>query len=114
MAKEIGEYEKYVVNITQSAEDDLNEIIMYIAQNNPQTAIKIMEKLQAKINTLDHFPYRGGYVPELLARNIKEYRQITETPWKIIYKVDGKVVNVLAVIDSRRNLQDILIKKLLK
>jgi addiction module RelE/StbE family toxin len=114
MAKEIGEYEKYVVNITQSAEDDLNEIIMYIAQNNPQTAIKIMEKLQAKINTLDHFPYRSGYVPELLARNIKEYRQITETPWKIIYKVDGKVVNILAVIDSRRNLQDILIKKLLK
>ena len=114
MANETGEYENYVVNITQSAEDDLNEIIMYIARNNPQTATRIMEKLKAKINTLDHLPNRGGYVPELLARNIKEYRQITETPWKIIYKVDEKIVNVLAVIDSRRNLQDLLVRKLLK
>jgi len=114
MAKKTGECDKYVVNITQSAEDDLNEIIMYIARNNPQTAMKIMEKLKAKITTLDHFPDRGGYVPELLARNIKEYRQITETPWKIIYKVNGETVNVLAIIDSRRNLQDLLVRKLLK
>jgi addiction module RelE/StbE family toxin len=108
------EYEKYVVNMTQTAENDLNDIIMFIAQNNPQTAIKIMERLQAKISTLDHFPNRGAYVPELLARNIKEYRQIIEAPWKIIYKVDKKTVNILTIIDSRRNLYDILVKILLK
>jgi plasmid stabilization system protein ParE len=114
MAKETKEYERYLVNITQNAENDLKEIILFIAQNNPQTAIKIMERIQAKINTLDHSPYRGAYVPELLARNIKDYRQITESPWKIIYRVDGGIVNILAIIDSRRNLQDIIIKKLLK
>jgi len=114
MAKKINEHEKYLVNMTQNAENDLNEIILFIAQNNPQNALKILEKIQAKINTLDHFPYRGAYVPELLARNIKDYRQITESPWKIIYKVDDDVANILAIIDSRRNLQDILIKKLLK
>ena len=114
MAKKTKEYEKYLVNMTQNAENDLDEIILYIAQHNPQTAIKTMEKIQARINTLDHFPYRGGYVPELLIRNIKEYRQIIESPWKIIYKVDDDIVNILAIIDSRRNLQEILIKKLLK
>ena len=114
MANETEECDTYDVNITQSAEDDLNEIIMYIARNNLQTAIKIMEKLKAKIDTLDHFPYRGGSVPELLTRNIKEYTQITETPWKIIYKVDGEIVDVLAIIDSRRNFQDLLVRKLLK
>ena len=111
---EKSKYEKYVVNMTQTAENDLNDIIMFIAQNNPQTAIKIMERLQAKISTLDHFPNRGAYVPELLARNIKEYRQIIEAPWKIIYKVDKKTVNILTIIDSRRNLYDILVKILLK
>jgi plasmid stabilization system protein ParE len=114
MVKKTREYEKYLVNITQNAENDLNDIILFIAQNNPQNAIKIMEKMQARINTLDHSPYRGSYVPELLAKNIKEYRQIIESPWKIIYKVDDDIVNILAIIDSRRNLQDILIKKLLK
>ncbi|MDR2718222.1 MAG: type II toxin-antitoxin system RelE/ParE family toxin [Treponema sp.] len=114
MVKKIKEYEKFLVNMTQSAENDLNEIILFIAQNNPQTALKIMEKIQARINTLDHFPYRGTYVPELLAKNMKDYRQITESPWKIIYKVDDDIVNILAILDSRRNLRDILIKKLLK
>jgi len=114
MAKKIKGYEKYFVNMTQNAENDLNEIILFIAQNNPQNALKIMEKIQAKINTLDHSPYRGAYVPELLARNIKEYRQITESPWKIVYRVDDEIVNILAIIDSRRNLQDILVRKLLK
>jgi addiction module RelE/StbE family toxin len=114
MAKQARGHEKYLVNMAQNAENDLNEIIMYIAQNSPQNAIKIMEKIQARINTLDHFPYRGGFVPELLARNIKDYRQIIESPWKIIYKIDDGVVNILAIIDSRRNLQDILVKRLLK
>ena len=74
MPKKIIEYEKYVVNITQNAENDLSEILLFIAQNNPQTAIKIMEKIQSKIKTLDHFPNRGAYVPELLAKNIKGYK----------------------------------------
>jgi len=114
MPKKTKEHEKYIVNITQNAENDLDEIITYIAQNNPQIAIKIMEKIQARIKTLDHFPNRGGYVPELLAKNIKDYRQTIESPWKIIYKVDDDTVNILTIIDSRRNLHDILIKKLLK
>jgi plasmid stabilization system protein ParE len=83
-------------------------------QNNPQTALKILERIQNKIETLDHFPYRGGYVPELLEKNIKDYRQLLEIPWKIIYKVENEQVNILTIIDSRRNLQDILIKKLIK
>jgi toxin ParE1/3/4 len=114
MTKRTKDDKKYIVNITQNAENDLNEIILFIAQNNPQTALKIMDKIQARISTLDHSPNRGSYVSELLVRNIKDYRQITEPPWKIIYKVDDEIVNVLAIIDSRRNLQDILIKKLLK
>jgi plasmid stabilization system protein ParE len=114
MAKKIKEYVKYHVKITQGAEKDLNEIIDYIAQSNPRTALIIMEKIIARIKTLDHFPYRGGYVPELLVRNIKDYRQITEELWKIYYKIDDNIVNVLAIIDSRRNLKDILINKLLK
>ncbi|MDR0662588.1 MAG: type II toxin-antitoxin system RelE/ParE family toxin [Spirochaetaceae bacterium] len=57
--------EQYIVNITANAKKDLREIISYIAQDNPKTALKILEKIEAKIDTLDHFPHRGGYVPEL-------------------------------------------------
>jgi len=111
MAKKTKEY---IVKVTQNAENDINEIIDYIAQNNPQTALIKMEKIYAKINSLNNFPNRGSYVPELLARNIKDYRQVKEDPWKIYYKINGNIVNVLAVIDSRRNLKDLLMNKLLK
>ncbi|MCL2793001.1 MAG: type II toxin-antitoxin system RelE/ParE family toxin [Spirochaetaceae bacterium] len=114
MAKKIKEYEEYHVKLTQSAEKDLNEIIDFIAENNPRTALTIMEKIQRKIDTLDHFPYRGSYVPALLAKNIKDFRQVTEHPWKIYYKIIENKVYVMAIIDSRRNLKDILINKLLK
>jgi len=82
-SKEVFEVlRKNLKKMTRSAENDLNGIVEYIYQNS--TALIIMEKIIAKINTLDHFPNRGGYVPELLARNVKEYRQITEEPWKIL------------------------------
>ena len=114
MTEKTSKSEKFFVDITQNAEDDLNEIIMFIAQNNPQTALKIMERIKARVDSLENFPNKGAYVPELLKRNIKDYRQVIEPPWRIIYKIDDNIVNVLAIIDSRRNLQDILVKKLLK
>jgi len=113
MTKKTMETEKFFVNITESAENDLDDLIMFIAQNNPQNAMRIMDRIKARIKTLENFPQKGAYVPELLAKNIKDYKQITEPPWKIVYKIDGKFVNILTIVDSRRNLQDILVKKLL-
>jgi addiction module RelE/StbE family toxin len=108
------EIEQYIVNITANAKNDLRNIISFISQNNPQTALKILARIESKINTLDHFPNRGGYVPELLKRNIKEYRQLIESPWRIIYRVDENIASVLVIIDSRRNVQDVLIQRLIK
>jgi addiction module RelE/StbE family toxin len=111
MADETGQYS---VKITANAKKDLRGIISYISRDNPMTAMKILGKIESRINTLDHFPYRGAYVPELLKRNIKDYRQLLESPWRIIYKIDKDIVNVLLVIDSRRNVQDILMERLIK
>jgi plasmid stabilization system protein ParE len=114
MAKKQAEIKEFKVMMTRNAESDLDEIINFIAQNNPQTALKILDRIKARANTLNSNPARGAYVPELLAKNIKDYRQLTEPPWKIIYKIDKKVVYIMTIIDSRRNLQDILVRKLLK
>jgi plasmid stabilization system protein ParE len=70
--------------------------------------------LQDKINSLKYFPERGRRVPELLDKNIKDYRELIETPWRIIYKIENNDVNIITTIDGRRNVQDILTKKLMK
>jgi addiction module RelE/StbE family toxin len=106
--------EEYFVNITKTAENDLDQIISFIAESNPRNALAILNRLKTKIESLHNFPNKGGYVPELLKRNIKEYRQLLEKPWRIIYKVEKNIVNVLTVLDSRRNVQDLLLEILLK
>jgi addiction module RelE/StbE family toxin len=105
---------KYFVNITKTAKNNLKEIIKFISKNNPMNALSILKRIENRISTLDHFPERGGYVPELFKNNIKDYRQLLESPWRIIYKIDNNIVNVLLIIDSRRNTQDILVKRLIK
>jgi toxin ParE1/3/4 len=111
MAEEIKEFS---VTVTQTAEDDIDEIILYIAEDEAAMALKILDRLQKAINSLKYFPERGRRVPELLDKNIKEYRELIETPWRIIYKVENNDVRVITVIDGRRNVQDILTKKLVK
>jgi addiction module RelE/StbE family toxin len=111
MAEELQEYS---INITDNAENDLDEIISYIAHDNVQIALKILERLKNKIFSLSKLPFRGRMVPELLDKNIKDYREVIETPWRIIYKVEKYDVHILTVLDGRRNVQDILTRKLIK
>ena len=103
-----NEKKKFLVKMTQSAEKDLTEIIMVVFQNNPKTAAEVLKRIQKKINALDTSPTKGRYVPELFSRHIKDYRQIIEGSWKIIYRIDDNVVSVLAITVSRRNLHDLL------
>jgi len=105
---------KFIVNVNKTAKNDLREIIKYISKNNPMNGLSILKRIEERISTLDHFPERGGYVPELLKNNIKDYRQLIESPWRIIYKINNNIVNVLLLIDSRRNAEDILIERLIK
>jgi len=104
----------YTVNVSKSAKNDLKEIIKFIAKDSPMNAQNILKRIETKINSLEKFPERGAYVPELLKHNIKDYRQLIESPWKIIYSINNDIVNVLIIIDSRRNTQDILVERLIK
>jgi toxin ParE1/3/4 len=95
------------------AESDLREIISYIAIDSPSSALKILKKFKRRAASLYRFPERGRIVPELQEQGIPTYREIIEPPWRILYRISAKDVYVLSVIDSRRNVEDILLKRLL-
>ncbi|MCK5783488.1 MAG: type II toxin-antitoxin system RelE/ParE family toxin [Desulfobacterales bacterium] len=95
------------------ADEDLKNIILYIAKDSPQNARLIFEKIKEQTSSLTHFPERGRTVPELLDQGIFLYRELIVTPWKIIYRIAGKKVYILSVIDSRQNVEDILLKRLI-
>jgi len=106
--------ERYQVLWSKTAEHDLFAIIAFIHDASPQAAIKAFTKIKDKTSDLLLFPERGRVVPELLAQGIAHYRELIIQPWRVIYRFSADTVYVLAVIDSRRNVEDILLGRLIR
>jgi toxin ParE1/3/4 len=104
--------EKYQVVWSNIAENDLRNIIEYIADDSPPNALKIFKSIKQKISSLTTFPERGRIVPELRDQGILQYRELVISPWRILYRISEMKVFVLSVLDSRRNIEDILLKRL--
>ena len=103
---------RYKVIWSNIAKQDLERIIKHIAIDSPANALKVLTKIKRKSAALYSLPERGRIVPELQEFNILQYREIIIVPWRVIYKVIGKEVFVMSVIDSRRNVEDILLDRL--
>ena len=105
---------KYEVIWASAAEDDLTAIIKYIHTDNPPAAKDNLNKIKTKAAKLDNFPERGRIVPELKAQGISQYRELIVAPWRIIYRISDSCVYVLSVIDSRQNIEDVLLDRLVR
>lgn len=94
------------------AENDLKNIIEYIAADSPSNALRIFKNIKQTASNLYILPERGRVVPELRDQGILQYRELIISPWRVIYRISGKIVCVLSVLDSRQNIEDILLKRL--
>ncbi len=103
-----------LVHWSKTAEQDLLAIIMFIYNSSPQAAADVFGKIKDKTVDLGLFPERGRVVPELLAQGIAHYRELVVPPWRVIYRFSPDAVFVLAVIDSRRNVEDVLLDRLIR
>lgn len=105
---------RFDVNWTAAARDDLFGIISYLADADPDAADHTLDAIERRAMSLERFPARGRVVPELGRLQVGLYRELQIPPYRIIYKLHGKKVLVLAVFDSRRNLEDVLLDRLLR
>lgn len=104
----------YQVLWAKTAERDLVEIIEYIADDSPANARSVLRKLKDHAQHLNRYPERGRIVPELKNQGIVQYRELITSPWRIIYRISEKKVYVLCVLDERQNVEDILLRRLLR
>jgi len=104
----------YKVLWASVAESDLLGIITYIEADDPGAAIDVLNEIKSSADKLDHTPNRGRIVPELIKQGISRYREIVINPWRVIYRIEDNVVHVVSVIDGRRNVEDILLERLIK
>jgi len=102
----------YDVQWSETSENDLLSIVEYIASESPYQAYEIFKEIKKRASALRTFPDRGRIVPELLDQGITLYRELIVAPWRIMYRVSENKVYVLSVIDSRQNVEDILLRRL--
>ena len=105
---------KYKVEWAAVAEVDLKQIINYIAIDSPGNALQILERIRQKVSALYTLPERGRIVFELQGHGISIYRELIVGPWRIVYRISDTTVYVLSIIDSRQNVEDILLNRFLK
>lgn len=104
--------QQYEVIWSNRASRDLEHIIKYIATDSPSIALQILRKIRKKASSLYRMPERGRVVPELQAQGILQYRELIIPPWRLVYRISKKAVYVLSVLDSRQNIEDILLHRL--
>jgi len=105
---------KYNVFWTQNAQTDLKEIIEFVKVDSLIQAKRIFNKIKAESLKLVEFPNIGRNIPELDRYNLSNYRELIVEVWRIIYTQKDNEIYVLSVIDSRRNLEELLFTKLFK
>jgi len=102
------------VQWAEAAVRDLEELIGYIAADSPVNAERVLNKLEKRARGLESAPDRGRVVPELAHFGIRNWRELIVKPYRIIFRIEEDTVNVLAVVDGRRELQDLLLERLIR
>ena len=102
------------VLLTAGAERDLEEIHAYIATfDSLKSAARVLDRLLAVAESLADSPERGSPPRELRSLGIEEFRQVFFKPYRVIYRVIGKRVYIYVIVDGRRDLQSLLVDRLL-
>ncbi|MBV5321953.1 MAG: type II toxin-antitoxin system RelE/ParE family toxin [Sulfuricurvum sp.] len=99
---------------TLNAKSDLLSIVEYIKNESPSNAHDVYLKIKKVAHSSNFFPLKGRVVPELQKEGITYYREVIASPWRIIYKVGNDTVYIMAILDSRQNVEEILLQKLLR
>ncbi|MDR0854088.1 MAG: type II toxin-antitoxin system RelE/ParE family toxin [Clostridiales Family XIII bacterium] len=104
---------KCTVVMTTNAKLEFKGIIATISADNKLVAKKMSTKIKDGMEGLQQFPEMGRIVPELERMGNMQYRELIINPWRLVYQIKEEQVFVMAIIDERRNFDDIILKKLL-
>ena len=106
---------KYDVIFDHDAEDDLFDIYAFVAMNDSvERADRLFAALRRTCLNLRKLPLRGNIPTELFEIGVLEFRELHYKPYRIIYSFESTTVYVHCVLDGRRDIQTILLERLLR
>jgi toxin ParE1/3/4 len=94
--------EVYEVRFLAEALDDLEEIVLFTAQNSREASLRMHDRIVEKANDLTIFPKRGRLVPdEKMSR--AGFRMLGIKPYIAFYRVIGREVFICRVLHGASN-----------
>jgi addiction module RelE/StbE family toxin len=96
---------KYQIDLTEAAEQDLTEIVDYIADENPAAALKVVIRIEKNILKLENFPLIG-VVPRIRRLARKGYRILIVDDYLVFYAiVNSEMIEIRRVLSGKRDYQ---------
>jgi plasmid stabilization system protein ParE len=92
---------KFGVKFTAKAEEDIEEIWGFIAEDSQDEATRFILQLEQQINKLERFPERCPLISENEFLRTR-YRHLIYDKYRTIFRISGRIVFVLRVIHSAR------------
>jgi len=92
------------VTLTQSAQADLLEAWLFIAEENPLAADRVLDAIEREANTLLLQPLMGRARPEL-ADGVRTWP--TSTPYILFYLADDAGITVVRVLHRARDVRQV-------
>jgi toxin ParE1/3/4 len=106
---------RHQVLVVAEAEEDIFDIYRYVLRaDGRDRADYLLRRLQNACESLATMPRRGHSPPELEHVAVRGYREIHFKPYRIIYQIVGRKVFIHCVLDGRRDLQEVLERRLLR
>ena len=100
--------DRYHLNYTQLARDDMFEILMYISDelDAPKSAERILGKIESDLSRLRENPYSASAAHDGYLAS-QSFRILVTGKYLALYKVDDEDRNVIVyrVVYGRRNLE---------
>ncbi|HBW36327.1 type II toxin-antitoxin system RelE/ParE family toxin [Desulfosporosinus sp. BICA1-9] len=99
---------KHLISITEAAEQDLAEIVDYIASDNPAAALKLAENIEQSILMLEDFPLTGT-TPKNRRLTRQGYRILIVDSFLMFYVLlNNEVVEIRRIISGKRDYKFLL------
>lgn len=100
---------RHRVEITATAQADVQRIREYIAQDSEPAAQEFVEALLRQVDSLERFPLRCPVIPE--AGDVGfAYRHLIHGNYRTVFRVDGSTVWILRVIHGSQLLDTSLLE----
>ncbi|MBI9014635.1 MAG: type II toxin-antitoxin system RelE/ParE family toxin [Clostridiales bacterium] len=91
----------YKINYLPLAEEDLHSIIDYVLMDDPEYAIKLLEKFDESIDRLSEFPYLGT-IPRDNYLAQMNYRILIVESYLVFYVFINDTIEIRRIISGKR------------